>query len=141
MSKYKVTGREADKATLIEEEIRGPEAPIPTLREIIGKRQQPKGGKESKGSPHRKFFLECSQGAEKGYRYAEQAMVVYFPTKKAAKRVRNVLNRKHGSGHYRIIPLDLKTKQLEIDMKEDHMGEVMKFFPFGFVPGEGYTGD
>lgn len=109
MSKYRVTGRDATKATLIVESVSHPEEqeeekPIRNLREILANRKR-EGGQDS---VHRKFFLEHTATA---CRYAEAGAVVYFPTKKAAKRVRNVLNRKFGSSSYHIVSLELRREQ------------------------------
>lgn len=103
MTKYKVTGRDTDieKSTLIVEELNHPDEPVRHIRDIIGQSQKPNGGQNS---GHRKFFLHNTKTKE---RYSECGLVVYFPSKKAAKRTRNHLNRSRGAGAYIIVALDL----------------------------------
>ncbi len=105
-NKYRVTGRDPNKATLIEQEIKSHEPEYTHLRDIIGKKTQPVGGTNGQS---RKFFLESDSGG----RYAEQGRICYFGSKKQAKRVRNVLNRRNGAGSYRIQRMGLEALKEE----------------------------
>lgn len=143
MNKYKVTGREADKETLIIEELKHPDDhKYPNIREIIGNRQKPKGGQNSVNQ-HRKFFLEATRGDKQGCRYCEAGYVMYYPTKKAAKRARNVLNHKFGASFYKIVRWDITPKELEKDLDElNQMKMAFGFIPLGsFAHLPPYDGD
>lgn len=112
---YKVTGRKSDpnKVTLIVEEVTHPEPKIKTLKEIVGNRkQQPKGGQEQKDS-HRLFFL-VHQAT--GVRYADAGQTVYFQSKQAAKKIRNTLNSRMGSGTYNIVRVNEQELRWQTEM-------------------------
>lgn len=92
---YRATGRLVDPNSLplVKEELRRQESTSEEVQEPVKGNPAPK--QESLPNPDVRYILESDQGE-----YQSNGFTVIFPSRNAAKQIRNKLNRKNGSGYY-----------------------------------------
>ena len=102
---YRVTGRatKPDEVPIVKEELQHPEPETP-----------PPKKKQSGGTaPANQFFRFYLESFAKGL-YLENGCTKYFPTRKAAKRMRNVLNGQFTGSSYNVKKIELAEMMLDL---------------------------
>ena len=102
---YRVTGRaiKPDDVPIIKEELQHPEPEIPP----------PKKKQNNGTAGANQFFRFYLESFARGI-YLENGCTKYFPTRKAAKRMRNFLNGKFTASSYNVKKIELAEMMLDL---------------------------